>query len=54
MEFFLYRHPLSDEEGHIYLGKFSTYREAEIKRDSLIDDEFFFYEDYYIVESAHG
>ena len=54
MKFFLYRHPMCDEEGHIYIGKFSTYLEAEAKRDTLIDNEFFFYEDYYIVESSHG
>ena len=55
MEFFLYRHPLYDETKPVYLGRFNTYREAEAARDNVIDEDWYFYEDFYIVEeSMHG
>jgi hypothetical protein len=54
MDFFLYRHPLYDELAAVFLGGFKTYRDAEIARDNVINDDWYFYEDFYIVDNTNG
>lgn len=54
MQFFLYRHPLYDEETPVCYGVFETYLDAKQELNKVIDDDWYFYEDFYIVESSNG
>lgn len=50
MQFFLYRHPLYDEVYPTFYGKFDTAREALQAREKALDEDWYFEQDFYIVE----
>lgn len=52
MRFYVYRHPIEDDEKvPTYYGEFKTYIEAEAAINTkFADEEYFYYEDFYIVE----
>lgn len=51
MKYYLYRHPLyDDEKGPILIGEFKDYKAAERHLDNIIDDDWYFYTDFYIVD----
>ena len=51
--FYLYRHPIyDDEKAPILIGEFKDYISAERHKYNIIDDDWYFDNDFYIVSDT--
>jgi hypothetical protein len=51
--FYLYRHPIYDDEHTpILVGEFKDHTSAKRAIDSRVDDDWYFYSDFYIVSDT--